>query len=202
MPGISNTVWHLGAAFETRNTYFITRTRVPVGSGNVTQDLVLNGPFPKPGPLAIAFDASEAQHLELADGTRIFIPAGALPVEGQVILHITPIATLPHQQHANVYKYGYAFEAFDEMGNPIEEHFNQDVLIVFTYSEAELIAAGIHEHWLKPAYFSTTTDQWTIPDSYVVDEANNVVAMQIDHFTDFALTSSAQFEVFLPVVIR
>ena len=202
MPVISNTVWHLGAAFETRNTYFITQTRVRVGGGNATQDLVLMGPKPKPGPLAITFDASEAQHLELADGTRIVIPAGALPVSGRVILHITPIATFPHQHHANVLRYGYAFEAFDEAGNPIEGRFNQEVLIVFPYNEFELIAGGIRESHLKPAYFSTTTDSWTIPSSYVVDEINNLVAMQIDHFTDFALTSSPQFEVFLPVVIR
>ena len=202
MPVISNTVWHLGEAFETRSTYYITHTRVHVGGGNATQDLVLFGPKPKPGPLAIAFDASEAQHLELADGTRIVIPAGALPVNGRVILHITPIATFPHQRHANVLRYGYAFEAFDEAGNPIEARFNQDVLIVFPYSEAELIAGGIRESHLKPAYFSTTTDSWTFPNSYVVDEINNLVAMQIDHFTDFALNSSPQFEVFLPVVIR
>jgi len=203
MPVISNTVWHLGAAFETRNTYFITQTRVHVGGGNATQDLVLMGPKPKPGPLAITFDASEAQHLELADGTRVVIPAGALPASGRVILHITPIATFPHQQHANVLRYGYAFEAFDEVGNPIEQRFNQDALIVFPYSEAELIVGGIRESHLKPAYFSTTTDSWTFPNSYVVDEINNLVAMQIDHFTDFALTSSPpQSEVFLPIVIR
>ncbi|HJW84780.1 MAG TPA: hypothetical protein VJ754_10790, partial [Anaerolineae bacterium] len=202
MPVISNTLWRLGAAFETRNAYFITHTRVLVGNGNARQDLVLSGPRPKPGPLAITFDASEAQYLELADGTRLYIPAGALPVTGQVILHITPIATFPQQQHANVLRYGYAFEAFDAHGNPIEQHFNQDVLIVFTYTEGDLIAGGINENQLRPAYFSTTTDSWTFPDSYIVDTLDNVVSMQIDHFTDFALTSSPQFEVFLPIVMR
>lgn len=202
LPVISNTLWHVGAAFETHNTYFVTQTRVPVGGGNVVQNLTLKGPFPKPGPLAIAFDASEPQYLALADGTRIYIPAGALPVTGRVILHITPVAAFPHQRHANVYRYGYVFEAFDEAGNPIEEHFNQDVLITFTYNEAELIAGGIDENRLKPAYFSTTTDSWTFPETYVVDTARNEVSMQIDHFTDFALTSSAQYAVFLPIVIH
>ena len=202
MPVISNTTWTLGAAFETRETYYITLTRVIVGSGNTTQNLVLNGPKPKPGPLAVVFDASEAQYLELSDGTRIYIPAGALPVTGRVILHITPIATFPQQHHANVLRYGYAFEAFDEAGNPIEQNFNQDVLIVFPYTDAELLAGGINENWLKPAYFSTTTDSWTFPESYVVDTTNNLVSMQINHFTDFALTSSPQFDVFLPVVRR
>jgi hypothetical protein len=202
LPVISNTLWHVGAAFDTRNTYFITETRVAVIGSHATQDLVLSGPKPKPGPLAIAFDASEPQYLELADGTRIYIPAGALPVSGQVSLHITPIGALPHQHHANLFGYGYTFEAFDADGNPIEDHFNQDVLIVFPYDRAQLIAQGVNERWLKPAYFSTTTDSWTIPDSYVVDTVNNVVAMQIDHFTDFALTSSSGYEVFLPLVMR
>lgn len=197
MPVISNTLWHPGAAFE-----YITHTRVTVGNGNATQNLVLSGPYPKPNPLAITFDTSEAQYLELGDGTRIYIPAGVLPVSGRVLLRITPTATFPHQHHANVYRYGYTFEAFDAEGNPIEQHFNQDVLIVFTYSKAELIAGGINESQLKPAYFSTTTDSWTFPDAYVVDTLNNVVSMQIDHFTDFALTSSEQFNVFLPIVMK
>jgi hypothetical protein len=94
------------------------------------------------------------------------------------------------------------FEAFDADGNPIEQDFNQDVLITFTYDKAELIAAGINENWLKPAYFSTTTDSWTIPDSYVVDTDSNVVSMQINHFTDFALTSAPEFGVYLPLVSR
>ncbi|MFQ5575798.1 MAG: laminin B domain-containing protein, partial [Anaerolineae bacterium] len=47
------------------------------------------------------------------------------------------------------------------------------------------------ERWLTPAYFSTTTDEWTVPDSYVVDTVANEVTMQIDHFTDFALLDSA-----------
>jgi hypothetical protein len=125
-----------------------------------------------------------------------------MPVSGTVTLHVTPIATFPHQRHANVYRYGYAFTAVDAYGQPIEQRFNQDVLITFHYSDAELRALGLSEQWLKPAYFSTTTDSWTFPQSYVVDTMANVVAMQIDHFTDFALTSPAGQRLFLPLVVR
>jgi hypothetical protein len=65
-----------------------------------------------------------------------------------------------------------------------------------------LWAAGIAEHLLKPAYFSTTTNEWTFPESYVVDTAANRVVMQIDHFTDFALTGEAGFSVFLPTTLK
>lgn len=200
---ISGTVWHLGAAFETPSQYWAGRAIVPVTGPSATQDLVLQGPHPKPAPVVVTFDAAYAQRINLADGTHIFIPAGALPVTGTVTLRIVPIATLPHQHHALVIKYGYAFLATDASGAPIEDHFNQDVVISFEYDEADLAPLGIPEVWLKPAYFSTTTDQWTFPESYVIDAQANRVTMQIDHFTDFALTGTAAVgSIYLPVIAQ
>jgi len=199
---ISNTTWHVGAVYETPSQYWLAREEVVLGTGDVTHDLALTGPYPKPAPVVVTFDASEPQRILLADGTHIYIPAGAMPVEGMVTLHVVPIATLPHQRHANVYRYGYAFTAVDEEGQPITEHFNQEVVIGFAYDERELWYAGISEHFLKPAYFSTTTNEWTFPESYVVDTEGDRVVMQIDHFTDFALTGEVGFQVFLPMVLR
>lgn len=199
---ISDTTWYVGAAYQNGLSYWAAVARVKVPEGGTTLDLELRGPYPLPGPVTVSFDASEEQYVELADGTSVYIPARAMPVSGTVTLHITPIATFPHQRHANVYRYGYAFTAADSNGQPIEQQFNQDVLITFPYDEAELIQMGISEQWLKPAYFSTTTDSWTFPESYVVDTVSNVVAMQIDHFTDFALTGAAGYQVFLPLVMR
>jgi hypothetical protein len=199
---ISNTTWHLGAVVETPSQYWLARERVALGAGGATQDLVLSGPHPKPAPVAVTFDAALPQRILLADGTHIYVPAGAMPVEGQVTLHIVPLATLPHQRHANVYRYGYAFTAVDEEGQPITEHFYHEVVIGFAYKERELWAAGISEHFVKPAYFSTTANEWTFPESYVVDTELNRVVMQIDHFTDFALTGEPGSWVFLPLVLR
>jgi hypothetical protein len=199
---ISNTTWHLGAVYETPSQYWLAREKVTLAAGGATQDLVLTGPYPKPAPVAVTFDASLPQRILLADGTHVYIPANAMPVTGQVTLHIVPIATLPHQRHANVYRYGYAFTAVDERGDPITQNFNQEVVIGFAYDERELWYTGISEHLLKPAYFSTTTNEWTFPESYVVDTDANRVVMQIDHFTDFALTGEPGFQVFLPVVLK
>lgn len=199
---ISNTTWTVGAVYQEGLSYWLGGMRVPVPKEGAVQDLELHGPFPLPAPVSVNFDAGEEQYVALADGTSIYIPAGAMPVSGTVTLHVTPIATFPHQRHANVYRYGYAFTAVDAYGRPIEQRFNQEVLITFHYSDAELRALGLSEQWLKPAYFSTTTDSWTFPQSYVVDTMANVVAMQIDHFTDFALTSPAGQRLFLPLVVR
>ncbi|MFQ5398925.1 MAG: hypothetical protein ACE5E7_04925 [Anaerolineae bacterium] len=199
---LSNTRWHIGAFLETGSSYYGMRTAVFMGTSDQTLDLVLKGPFSKPGPVVVTFDSAEPQQLELADGTQIFIPAGAMPVSGNVTLHITPIATLPHQHHARLYKYGYAFVATDETGAPITSNFNQNVIIRFRYDDAELVNLGLSEAHLKPAYFSTSTQQWTIPDSYVVDTGNNLVTMQIDHFTDFSLVGGTTYELFLPVLAK
>ncbi|MBN2394085.1 MAG: carboxypeptidase regulatory-like domain-containing protein [Anaerolineae bacterium] len=87
---VSNTTWHLGAVYETSSQYWMTREEVVLGAGGTTQDLVLTGPYPKPAPVAVTFDASQPQRILLADGTHIYIPGGAMPVEGLVTLHIVP----------------------------------------------------------------------------------------------------------------
>ncbi len=197
-----NTTWHLGAAVETNDAYWYGHGSVSVTNNDASLDLTLNGPHAKPAPVVVTFDASTEQTISLADGTTLYIPAGALPTSGQVTLHIVPVATLPHQKHASVLRYGYAFLATDANGQPIEQHFNQDVMITFNYTKAELVAQRVAEQFLRPAYFSTTTNRWTFPDSYVVDTANNQVIMQIDHFTEFALTATQNYPLFAPLITR
>ena len=77
------------------------------------------------------------------------------------------------------------------------------MVIRFKYMQYELADLGLREGRLKPAYFSTTTQSWTVPDSYVVDTDNNWVVMQIDHFTDFSLLNGVEtFAAFLPTVSK
>jgi len=199
---LSGMAWNLEAVFETSTQYWFGQAQVMAGSDPLVQDIVLHGPFPKPGPVVVTFDASEPQQISLADGTQIFIPAGAMPTTGQVTLRILPVAALPHQQQVNIYKYGYAFLASDENGAPIEDHFNQEVIISFSYQKSELAQLHIHERRLKPAYYSTTEQRWVFPENFVVDFEANRVMMQIDHFTDYVLTGPATTNLYLPIVAR
>jgi hypothetical protein len=189
---ISGALWHLGAVFETDDAYWLGQADVKVTGPSTTLDLMLNGPFPKPPPLAVTFDAGQAQRLELADGTSIFIPPGAMPVEGMVTLRIIPIASLPHQRGAHIVRYGYAFFATDASGRPIEEQFNHDVLIRFKYDAPDFASLAPR---IRPAYFSTTTNSWTFPERYVVNPHRHIVIMAIDHFTNFALVETAGLEI-------
>ncbi len=199
---LSGMTWNLGAVFETSTQYWFGRAQVSAASDPLVQDIVLRGPFPKPAPVVVTFDASEPQQISLADGTRIFIPAGAMPATGQVTLRIVPVAALPHQQNVNIYKYGYAFLASDETGAPIEDHFNQEVIISFSYQKSELAQLQIHERRLKPAYYSTTEQRWVFPENFVIDFEANRVTMQIDHFTDYVLTGPATTNLYLPIISR
>ena len=56
-------------------------------------------------------------------------------------------------------------------------------------------------------YFSTTSNTWTRPDSFVVDETQREITLQIDHFTDYGLVTeqaaaAVGARVFLPTLIR
>ncbi len=202
---VSGTVWHVGAAYQTTNAYWYGEGTADVQGSPTTLDLTLNGPHVLPAPVVVTFDAGQPQRVRLADGTEIFIPGGALPVSGTVTLRVVPIATLPHQHHTRLLKYGYAFLASDADGQPIEAHFNQEVVIRFPYDEADLTRLGLNEDALRPAYYSTTDNAWVVPVSYVVDTDANIVTMQIDHFTDFALTApnaSPTYSIFLPLIMR
>ncbi len=204
MPVISNTLWHLVAVYETGDQYWKAHVRVPVTTTSVVRDLVLEGPFFKPGPISVLFDPTQDQDIELPGYARIHIPAGAMPVSsGNVLLNITPLAGAPHHRDGEVLGVTYAFEAFTEDGQQITEHFNQDVVIMLKYSEAALLAMGLDEDHLKPAYFSTTTNSWTFPESFMVDEVHNEITLLIDHFTRFgALGAEGANLLFLPLILR
>ena len=134
LPVIAGMTWNVRAVAETRNSYWITRTAVMESAPGVTvQNLVLSGPKLKPAPVSVMFDASQDELVELADGTRIFIPGGALPATGMVSLHITPLAAVPSHRLGEVFGLGYEFEAFTGNGQPITHDFNQDVAISFRY---------------------------------------------------------------------
>jgi len=97
---------------------------------------------------------------------------------------------VPSHRRGDVIGLGYAFEAFDSNGQPITQNFNQDVAISFRYDPAELLARGLTVDRIRPAYYSTTTDRWTLPDSYVVDEDRHTITMEIDHFTTMGLVDA------------
>ena len=197
--------WFVDAAMESNNSFWYGEGRATV-SGSAQLDLTLTSQGELPDAQAQEFDASEPFEMTMDDGTKISIPAGAMPVTGTVKISIDPKATMFDQDHAEVVNYGYQILAKDSTGALIEESFDEAVTITFFYDPDQ--TAGIPEDELKAAYFSTTTEQWTIADTLIVDTDNNTITMRIDHFTDFAVVgdpskaTSSSNDIYLPIILR
>ncbi|HZY44810.1 MAG TPA: hypothetical protein VFF70_08685, partial [Anaerolineae bacterium] len=205
LAALSGMDWQVVAVYETHNHYWITRTTVAVANpGPTFHDLMLSGPQLKPAPVTVLLDPTQDRSIELSDGTRIFIPAGAISATGNVILHITPLANGSHEAHADPIDLSYAFEAYTSDGQLITSNFNQDVVITFKVDPADLAARHLDLRHVRPAYYSTTTNSWTVPDSFVIDESNHEITMQIDHFTRFGKMGmeGGGSDIFLPLVLR
>ena len=199
LPVLAGTVWQVRGIFTTDNEYWLGRgeVHVPVAGTTAILDLDLEGPFPLPDPVVVTFRSHQAQHLQLGDGTEIFIPAGAIPTDGEITLRVVPLATLPQRPDAQVITYGYAFFATDEYGAPIEAHFNHNVVIRFPYD------GGLSDRQIRPAYFSTTTNEWTVPEHWTFEPDRQQITIEIDHFTNFALVAlPAPTAIFLPLISR
>ena len=61
------------------------------------------------------------------------------------------------------------------------------MLITFRYNLDELRELGLEQDHLRPAYFSTTTNSWTVPDGYVIDKTTHEITLWIDHFTRYGV---------------
>ncbi len=212
LPVTGDDVWHVGAVYEYHDQGLVYRTQqtsiVKVGIGEtrtLNMRLYLD-PTPLPASVSYKINPKKMTVITLEDGTKITIPAGALSTKEKVSLIITPIASgLAHSINAQPFGFGYAMFAFDKHGQ-IVDTFNQNVLITFGYTDERLDYFGVSESDLVPAYFSTTSNCWAYPKSYSIDTANNLITLEIDHFTTFALVSTEvqpkTSQIYLPLVLK
>jgi hypothetical protein len=210
---VTGTTWHLGASYQPEGgslfyTTF-TPTTIVMDSAQATADLdIYLAHTALPAAIVATFDPSVGWTGVLSDGTRVEIPAGAMPTTDTVRIAVTPlIEELPNTLSARPFGYGYAIVAYeDTTGNQIVSSFNANVLITFYYTEEDLAQRGVTEDNLTPSYFSTTTNSWTMVDSFTVDTDANRITAQIDHFSNWGLTAPAEAPstpiLYLPLILR
>ena len=213
---VTGTTWHVGAAYQPEQGSLFYETPTPTDivmtSDHAAADLHLYLASTALPPAAVTtFDPSIGWTHTMSDGTRIEIPAGAMPTTDTVRISVTPLVEeLPNTLTARPFGFGYAIVAYeDTTGNQIVQSFNANVLITFYYTEKEVRKRGVSEDNLLPAYFSTTTNSWTKVESYSVDKAANRVTVQINHFSVWAMTMPGQpgegggdHYIFLPLVMK
>ena len=184
--------WHLGAVYDNGSSVWKSNEQiVELGeSENAEVNLeLLSTNTQLPDVENVTFNANEMKVIELSDGTKITIPAGAIETSGEVMVVVSPKTDLQSQDSARPIGIGYNFEAFQN-GQKITHSFYQNVMIQFPYTDEQLQAAGIAEDQLSAAYWNETNGTWMGYPSAVIDTLNNLITVMTDHFTDFGILNT------------
>ncbi|MEM7127131.1 MAG: carboxypeptidase-like regulatory domain-containing protein [Chloroflexota bacterium] len=187
--------WTLSAKWTSRADNRIYRTEEPlevqVTSANTTTvDISLTPDSDTlPETTQDDFATSSGWSGELSDGTRVDIPARAIPRANDVTVTIHSISDeLPQTAGDQPINYGYEINVHNnENGQEVTDGFDEDATITFTYSESDLRRAKITESDIVPAYYNEETDSWVTVSGYSIDTNRNEVSVQTDHFSLWAL---------------
>lgn len=192
------TTWHLEAFYHPQEEQIFYRSQVQVNvavnsSSNTANIEVTLADRELPPAISATFDPNVGWSNTLEDGTRVEIPAGAIPADGNVAISFTPMVDeLQRTATDKPIGWGYAITVSEaETGSHITDNFNTNVLITFAYRDADLAEEGLTEDDISPAYYSTTTNSWTKVESFTVDKDANTVTVQVNHFSTWALTGGA-----------
>ena len=191
----SGETWHIQASASINNTLYqsVVTDLVTVAGANSNNNLtLLSTSVVVPNAKTTTFSASDSKTIELSNGLKLEIPSGALASSGTVTVTITPTVDIEETKVKADAKdkpigVSYDFVAKDSTGQEITS-FNNDVKIVFPYTESLISAAGYTENDVMPKYFDDTTNTWETYKSAVVDTVNNTITTTSNHFTAGGLT--------------
>jgi hypothetical protein len=191
----SGTTWHLEAMYHPREeqSFYRSQSQVNVtvnAPSNTANIEVLQFNRDMPPAISAMFDPNVGWTNTLEDGTRVEIPAGAIPADGNVCISFSPMADeLQSTANDKPVGWGYAISLTEQStGSHITDNFNTNVLITFSYRDEDLNDMDLTEDDISPAYYSTTTNSWTKVESFTVDKDANTVTVQVNHFSTWALT--------------
>lgn len=193
----TGTTWYVGAIYAPEDGSLIYESgwppvRVPMlNTDQATVDLELERiDLELPDSIADTFDPATGWRGEIGS-TIIDIPGGAMPTTNTVRISVTPLVDeLPNTLTSRPFGFGYAIAAYDNAtGVQITSNFNQNVSIIFAYTDGELQRRGVTEETLSPAYFSTQTNSWEKVESAVIDAENNLLRAEINHFSTWSLST-------------
>jgi hypothetical protein len=157
--------------------------------GDISKDFVLTeASFSLPEGLTEVFDSTAQKVINLPDGTSLTIPANALATEGDVTVIASPNVNVFQTSDTKIPFYAWDFEALDSSQQLISE-FNSNVTITIPYDQDILEELDIDEGNLVAKYYDDTAGAWRLPTGVTQDTDNNVVIIQVNHFTNYAVTT-------------
>jgi hypothetical protein len=208
-PGLTWVVW---AAYEDPLTdiYYLSEKEVVTIGGSSVGGLNLRltrSANNLPDTACWTFASSQMVRLTLPAPTGqpapiLEVPAGAMPVNGQVQICAKPRVALPGGQ--DLVGFAYELEARDGQGNLITQDFNQPVRLSF-YLDPATIPLGITPENLVLAFFSPVRQEWVSLENIYVDPFSLLVTGTTRHFSKMGVRPGfpvPQYLVYLPLVGR
>lgn len=201
----SGTTWEVTASWGTpwpERAFYTTvgKTEVVVAAPQAYEvDLsVSDVPIKLPPELDETFDVAEAWSGTLDDGTKIEVPANAVPVADQdgddIRVVVRPFTNwLPRGYELEVIKYGYAIDLFNvHTGEQIISSLNHSMMITYIYDDAVLNAMNSSAESLGVSARSEYAQDWEPVSSVNIDEATNTLSISLDQPTAAAITARPQ----------
>jgi hypothetical protein len=212
LPVISNTTWHVWAAYEDleNNAFYYTPKVIDVDVGELPVSginlVLVREDFELPDTKCWTFDPTRFKRLSLpAWGNLpeplIEIQANTMPVEGSVKVCATPRVAVPGGPR--MVGFTYEIEAWDSRGDLITDEFNKKVRLIF-YLSSTVLPAGSHLEDLEVVYYSTVRQEWVSLDDVFIDPEDWFATGKINHFSRFGVRSptTGLEEIYLPLVVR
>ncbi len=189
------TQWHLTAVKQIDKEIWKSKETVVdmTDTKEASKDLeLLKQTYSLPNTQTVTFDPSKQQTINLSDGTTISAPANSITTQsGNVTLTAEPTAELAQEPDAKPIAYGYELNVTDSTGKAIDT-FNSNVTLETKYEDTWVSDSKVmDENELILGYYDKSAGTWKELDSCTINEDENSVTCQVNHFTKFALVAAS-----------
>ena len=185
--------WHFGCdSFDGIKFYRSSEVTVNITTQtSISQNFNLSeSAFTVPPTVTESFDAGEQKVITLQNGTSVNIPAGTLGDSGSTVtVTCAPTVNLIRDRNSRPFGTGYEITATDSDNNAITT-FNNNVTVIFKYTEEQLTELGLDEDGLLGKYQDDTSNTYKDPEGgCAIDTESNAITCSTNHFTKFAIVS-------------
>jgi hypothetical protein len=184
--------------FITNTTYSTCKTTPTQAQASITPNTASSlSVLLNPGASIASTDQALNSGAASADFTFQF-PAGAtqVPLSAEFTELFAPTQEMSGQIAALHY---FRLDAYDSQFNPTAQ-LNQPYTAVINYIDTEIAALGINEASLNLHFYNGSG--WEPCTGCTVDTVNNRLTVTLNHFGEFALVGTIEYNVFLPNVNR
>lgn len=192
LPVSTGSKWHLTAVRQDGKKVYKTDKELIVdltSNATATQDLELKEQtFTLPDKKATTFPANQPTTIELTDGMKLTIPAGAITKSGDINVTIEPKATLPAENGTQALNYGHDINVTKTDGAEIKS-FDSNVTIEMKYTSKTDDKFNNTE--IQLAYYDTVAGDWKeLTGCATIDSDTSTTASSVDISTAKSVTVS------------